>query len=180
MDVCLSGGADGADLAWGKAAKAAGHQVKHFLFKDHKGSRHPDAVIVTPEELMVGDNTLKLANQVLKRSFPAHSQFVTNLLRRNYWQVHDSERVYAIAGIDRETQTVIGGTSWAVECFKILHPDSDEIYIYDSWNDQWWQWNIIGVWAQIVFPPRPHGRWTGIGTRDLDAKGVEMINRLFE
>ena len=32
-DVCLSGGARGADVTWGINAKKAGHQVIHWSFK---------------------------------------------------------------------------------------------------------------------------------------------------
>lgn len=185
-NICFSGGAEGADLEWGNVAKKNGHEVRHFVFANHKGSDHPDAVVVTPEELEVGDRTLELANEILGRSFPAHSNYVTNLLRRNFWQVVDSDAVYAVAGLDptKDNKVLIGGTAWAVECFKILHPDSDRIFVYDSWKDQWYRWTIA-AWPSFEKVsrneiPKPSGKWTGIGSRDLDSKGREAIRGIFD
>lgn len=187
-NICQSGGAEGSDLAWGDAARRHGHDVVHYVFKGHKGSNHPDAVIVTPEELKVGDKHLKKVNEeVLHRSFPAHSDFVTNLLRRNYKQVEDTQAVYAIAGID-EDGIVIGGTAWAVHLYISMRPGSNSVYVYDSWKDQWFAWRVddlFGIatdprgWEKIDKPPVPSGRWTGIGTRDLDAKGRAAIESVF-
>ena len=175
-DVCFSGGAEGADLAWGDAAKAAGHTVVHFTFKGHKGSNHPDANIIPPDRLRDGDTILKRVNdEVMHRSFPAHSEFVTNLLRRNFF--------YAVAGIDFDLQQVYGGTCWAIECFKMMHSDSDAIYVYDQEQMSWFQWieddSSPFHWRRIKRPPRPSGKWTGIGTRSLEEAGRAAIDSLF-
>ena len=183
-NICWSGGADGADVAWGKAASAVGHEVRHVSFKGHKGSKLPEAWVIPPDRLLTADPILKMANSVLKRAFPSHSEFVDNLLRRNYWQVNDSDSIYAIAGIDYEHGSVFGGTAWAIECFKILYPNSDKIFVYDSRLDNWFQWDLesglYGAWKVIEKPPVPTGKWTGIGSRELDENGYNAINSLFD
>lgn len=175
-NICLSGGADGADTAWGNKAKAMGHKVSHFTFKGHKGSKGPDAVIIDPADLVLADPTMTLVNKVLKRSFPAHSEFVTNLLRRNYFQVRDTNAVYSIAGIDG--QSVFGGTAWAVEAYKILYPNSDRLYVYDERQDHWFGWTQL-YWSPIEPPPEPQGRWTGIGSREIGPKSLAAIESIF-
>lgn len=178
-DICYSGGAVGADTEWGLAAEAAGHQVFHVTFKGHKGANKPNAYVVDETRLEEADAMLKFVNgNILKRAWPPHSDFVKKLLERNYFQVVDTERVYAVAGIN-EDGLVIGGTAWAVECFKQLHPDSDEVYVFDSWKDQWFQWNFMG-WREIDQPPKPHGKYTAIGSRELDELGKTVIWEMYE
>lgn len=194
-NICFSGGASGADLAWGDVAKAAGHEVRHFVFKGHRGSNHPDAVIVSPEDLKVGDPVLHQVNLRLKRSFPAHSEFVTNLLRRNYWQVHSSQSVYAIGYIEEETGMLAGGTSWAVEAFKVLNPYSEMAFVFDQDEERWFFWDTLvdldldpapfnpaaGLWSPIELPPKPSGFWTGIGSsKYFKPVGRLAIEHLFE
>ena len=188
VNICFSGGAQGADLLWGELALENDYELIHYVFKGHKGSNHPNAVVIPPELLNEGDSVLKQANKILNRSFPAHSDFVTNLLRRNYWQVRDSDSVYALAGID-DDGLVMGGTSWAVECFKVLRPNSDRIFVYDMIKNSWYQWIpgtfsipiIEGRWDMIIHPPTPSGRWTGIGSRpeNLTETGMNAARNLF-
>ncbi len=177
-DICFSGGADGADTAWGKAAKRAGHGLRHMTFAGHKGSRDADAFILDKDELESADETMSAVNErVLHRSFPCHSTFVTNLVRRNYFQVVNTTSVYVVAGIDGNT--VFGGTAWAVEAFKMLNPDSEEVYVFDQDQKQWFQWKGMG-WSKIDKPPRPTGWWTGIGSRVLNEAGQEAVDGVFE
>jgi hypothetical protein len=178
-DTFFSGGAEGADTAWGEQAKKAGHQVHHFVFKGHHNSKIDGAVIIPPDRLVEADPTMKRVNdEVLHRSFPAHSVFVTNLLRRNYFQVVNSDAVYAVAGIDGTS--VFGGTAWAIEAFKILNPHSNNIFVFDQENDGWYRWNPeTSCWVSIGTPPSPSGRWTGIGTWTLEHNGQEAIEALF-
>lgn len=182
-NICYSGGADGADIMWGETALIHKHNLIHFMFGSHKNITKIKqyAKILTKEELLTADPTLLKVNKVLKRSFPAHSDYVSNLLRRDYFQVKDSDAVYAIAGIDGNT--VFGGTAWAVESFKVLYPDSHDIYVFDQSRDEWYEWCLyLGFphWEPIDNPPVPQGRWTGIGTRSLEANGRSAILGAFQ
>lgn len=175
-NICYSGGAVGADFAWGEAAVKAGHHLVHYVFKGHKGSNGPHAVVLDPTKLHLADPYLKTANQTLKRSWPAHSDFVSNLLRRNYFQIKSTDAVYAIA--EPDGPSVYGGTAWAVEMFKILQPSSENIFTFNQKNGLWYKWSGFS-WAVVSNVPRPSGKWTGIGTRDLTPNGIKAINGLF-
>jgi hypothetical protein len=188
-NVCLSGGARGADYEWGRNAALAGHKVIHLSFEGHKSKGRPeDTVVLTQAQLEEADQYLvEINDRVLKRTLPWWRYHVISLLRRNYWQVRDTERVYAIAGIDFEdTGQVIGGTAWAVEMFKLLRPTeaTDELFVFDSRRGTmgtWYGWN--GMAWEPLRPDRipiPHGRWTGIGARDIDDVGKYEIERVFQ
>jgi len=178
MDVCFSGGAKGADLAWGVAAEKAGHQVVHFGFKEHKGKK---THIIENEFLSLADPFLIQANKTLHRQkFPRDSEYVNNLLRRNYWQIKDTERVYAIATIDFEKNVVNGGTGWAVQ--MAIDKYIPEIYVFDQNINDWCFPQYVSriFWVRMSkSPPKPYGLYTGIGTRELTQNGQHAIEELY-
>lgn len=142
-DVCLSGGAAGADVTWGNAAYEAGHQVVHWSFKGHK-SHDPDRTfILTEEELEEADEYLKEANVTLKRRLNFHNDYVINLLRRNWYQVKYAESVYVVGSLNekaviydsyggydqkyhltndrKDRMGVNGGTAWACQMYLDIY-----------------------------------------------------------
>ena len=178
-NICYSGGAVGADKAWGEIAIANKHRLIHYVFKNHHGSNGPHAVVLEKDQLYRADPHLAAANKILKRSWPAHSDFVSNLLRRNYFQIRDTEAVYAVAGIDGNT--VFGGTAWAVEMFKNINPSSENIFVFDESANLWYRWRGYNWSVENKYDiPRPSGKWTGIGSRELGKKGSMAIGELFE
>lgn len=179
-NVCKSGGAAGSDLAWGAAAEYMGHDVVHYSFERHK---RPDEqsqylLVLSREQLAVADDHLKRANRTLRRKWPVASQSTANLLRRNFYQIKTTRRVYAISTFERGGN-VAGGTAWAVQMFIDRHDgDPCEAYVFDQDKNQWFKWH--GVWVDIKTPPVPEGEWTGIGTRDINKNGLMAIKKLFE
>ena len=168
-NMLLSGGAIGADYLWGKLAGKRGDKVVHFSFAEHsqkatvpKHTLH----IIPQEDLNAVDGFLKQANKTLKRNFPPRSQFVANLLRRNYYQVAETDSVYVISKFEKGL--VAGGTAWAVYMYlDRFDPECTlPCYVFDQVNAVWTQW-IDGGFVEIDQPPEPTGTWTGIGSRDL-------------
>lgn len=174
--ICLSGGAEGADLQFGMCAGSAGHTVIHFHFKGHKSSApQVELVELTTEQLQAADEYVKRANGTLKRRFPTSKGFVNNLLRRNWYQVENSERCYAVATI--KNGLVQGGTAWATQMFIDKHYGAAcECYVFCQESGKWFKWE--GFWNEILLPPVPHGVWTGIGSRELKTNGKEAIRNL--
>jgi hypothetical protein len=176
-NICHSGGAIGADKAWGDAAEHHGHKVIDFTYVGGKGSKHnPRRCVLKDEELLEADPWLVKANMRLNRTFPSESHDTNQLLRRNFFQVKTSNAVYAVAGIDGSS--VYGGTAWAIEMFKLLNPESTNIFVFDESKKAWFQWNLLG-WTEIKKPPVPTGLWTGIGSRVLDDCGINAIASAF-
>lgn len=187
-DVCFSGGAEGADIAWGNEAVDNGQELVHFVFKNHNSVKKSkiDAFILSQEELEYADDEMKRVNLLsLSRTFPSYSDYTTNLIRRNYWQIYLTERVYSIANLDKNNpKSVEGGTAWAVEAYKLKSKEKDvepEIYTFDQNKKSWFKFQLDAMvpWIEITIPPKPHGKWTGIGTRQLSSDGLSAIKSVF-
>lgn len=183
LNIMYSGGASGADTVWGKLAKEDGQYVAHFVFKGH-GTKVPkdDQYVLSDSDLKLGDRALIEANKKLGRTFPTSKEYVNNLLRRNYVVGGVAERVYAVGEIDHEKQLVKGGTAWAIQVY--LDRGGDEAYMYDIPTSSWYFFDNL-KWEKLeTDPPKPHGRWAGIGTRDLDnpnrKHALEAMYKLFK
>jgi hypothetical protein len=184
-DILLSGGAAGADTAFGKAAHKAGHQVVHWSFNGHKVKLKNNVYALTDEQLKEADPFLIRANKSIVRTFPASSEHTNNLLRRNYFQVKWSQSVYAVSSFtdDSSMMKVFGGTAWAIQLYadRFLYDrepfDNCHLYLFDQKSDQWFQWNRS--WTKIQTPPCPQGVYAGIGSRELTDAGLAAINSLY-
>lgn len=174
MATCYSGGAIGADIFWGKVASEYGHDVKHFVFENHR-YRGENNIVLTPSDLEQANEFLIEANKTLKRSFPTKNEYVNNLLRRNYFQIKDSDSVYAVSEI--KDNMVQGGTAWAVQMF--LNMGKTECYVYDQVQKEWFYYEN-GSWLVMGFAPEtPTGSYAGIGTRKLNSFGEDAIFNVF-
>lgn len=185
FSICHSGGAQGVDTLFGNVAREAGHQVIHYHFDAKKASR-PDFVILSEEELRKADKYLKLANKRLKRTFPTSSPYANSLLRRNFYQIVDSEAVYAVAPllpIDEEDPTspvfVKGGTGWACAMFLLLTNSQKSLYVWDVITECWYEFDRVSEKWHTVVPPRPTGFYTGIGTRTPSHAAEQAILSLY-
>lgn len=180
-NICLSGGAKGADLQFGMVAGSSGHRVFHFIFDGHH-SKAPEneKVVLNTDQLLVSDPFIKKANVTLGRKWPVNNPFTASLIRRNYYQVADCESVYAISTIG-DDGLVAGGTSWACQMFIDRFPVGSDlpIYVFDQQDEQWFSWQT-GGWEPISCPPRPCGVWAGIGSRNLNEAGKNAIRALFD
>ncbi|KAF5679382.1 hypothetical protein FHETE_799 [Fusarium heterosporum] len=175
-NICLSGGADGADLAWGECAAKIGHEVIHWSFPGHPSKASESHLVrLTDEQLKASDEALQNAATVLEKS-PPRRPHVARLLRRNYYQVAWSQACYAVSFLQNGTQAP-GGTVWATTMFSQLHPENRQLYLFDQIGEVWLQWNGES-WDSIDMPPRPTGVWAGIGARDLLQSGHDAIRRL--
>lgn len=179
-NICLSGGAAGSDEMWGCCAGLAGHLVIHFIFNGHH-SRVPEQekVVLSDDILAEADEHLIQANKTLKRRVPFDKPFIIRLLRRNWFQVRDTQRVYAVSHILPDG-LVAGGTAWAVQMFIDRMGEGGvegNLFVYDQHKNTWFT-RVNRKWIPIDTPIVPHGVWTGIGSRDLKQNGKGAIRTL--
>lgn len=176
-NMCLSGGAEGADLAWGAAALEAGHGLIHWSFSSHNPKQQKEYVVKLPrEQLIIADDLLIETNKYLKRSFPSSSEHVNNLLRRNYFQIKDATSVYAISEIKNDM--VQGGTAWACGMFMALHSFQPcPVYVFSQPHDKWFTWS--NDWMEINDVPTPTKIYAGVGTRNLTENGLAAIQNIY-
>lgn len=186
-NICLSGGADGADLQWGMCAGMAGHKVIHWSFDSHK-TRAPDVEVVrlSSEQLERANDAIAKAANGLKRRVP-HKWFVKPLIQRNWYQVNWSDSVFAVCDFENGKPT--GGTAWAIQMY--LDRDiNHRAHLFDQNSSQWYSWNdALHAWVHTPstkptlhlhhdFLDEPKGIWAGIGTRNLKQNGKEAIRKL--
>lgn len=194
VNICLSGGAPGADEQWGMCAGARGDAVYHFSYTGHR-IRVPEAErVVLPDELLrEADPHLERANSALERRLPYQKRGTINLLRRNYFQARDTGSIYAVAGFSRDPsddlfsgfqprmtcKDISGGSAWACQMFvdRFAPGTPLPLYLFDQVGGQWYEWKGA-FFARMPMPPIPQGIWTGIGTRDLNTTGKEAIRSL--
>jgi len=178
-NMCLSGGADGADLMWGMTAGMAGHKVFHWSFKGHRSNAPASEIVVLNDrQLAEADDYCLRASHSLRRRFPPNSLYVRNLLRRNYYQVAWSDACYAVASLDGAGQ-VSGGTAWATQMFIDRHNGAAcPCYLFDQQDGRWKVWDGPQGWRAIYEPPKPVGVWAGIGSRELLLVGKLAIRVL--
>ena len=177
-NVCLSGGAEGADALWGSCAGALGHAVIHWSFEGHRTQVPASEVLrLTREQLEQADPMLHRANLTLRRRFPPTSPFSANLLRRNWYQVETASGLYAVSSL--KDGKVEGGTAWAIQMFLDRHPTNEPLsaYLYCQKVQEWLHWDGKG-WETIGVPPPPSGLYAAIGTRDLTPDGKRAIRTL--
>jgi len=179
MSILNSGGADGADSVFGECAKLIGHEVRHYAFQGMQ-SKCSDLKILNPGELYQADQFLDNANVTLKRRFPGRSEYVNNLLRRDYWQVKDTKAVFAVAPLEKNM--VKGGTGWAVQMAIDLRVPT--LYLFDLNTDNWHQWFYsLNAWEIVlgldIIRPDHFSVYTGIGSRDLTKQGEWAIEWLY-
>lgn len=185
-NTCLSGGAEGSDLAWGALAAKLGHGVVHYSFAGHR-TRAPveQRHVLTAAELCWADLYCLRANETLRRRYPAKTLHSTNLLRRDWYQ-SQAHSCYAITRLGlRHNQritlgavvkgSIAGGTAWAVQMFIDRHQRAAcDCFVFDQDLCRWFRWHGDG-WQAIFAPPRPVGLYAGIGTRDLSSVGLLAI-----
>lgn len=178
VNICVSGGAIGADQQWGMTAGYLGHTVFHFSFAEHRANVPKIELVVLSEAMLrEADPYVQKANQALKRKFPTKNDFVNNLLRRNWYQVRDTQAVYAVASLKKSGE-VSGGTAWAVQMFiDRFDGGACPVYLFDQISEKWHTWNGT-EWIVIDVVPRPEGVWTGIGSRELLPSGKAAIRTL--
>jgi len=175
--LCLSGGAIGADLTWGDAAEKAGHAVVHWTFFKHKSLAPARTLhMLTTDDLCDADPRLEQANLTLQRRWPIESGYVTNLLRRNWYQVGESDGCYAVAALDSSGK-VKGGTAWAVQMFIDRFDGAPcRCFLFCQTRGYWMRWER--QWERCT-PPPPRGVYAGVGSRKLMPNGRDAIYALF-
>lgn len=170
----LSGGARGAESAFGEAAERFGVGEIHFSFSGRNTSRSRGVVELSDQELERGAVSEAYVEAQLRRSFPKTEKF-QRLLKTIWHQVATAGEVFVIGEI-QEDDTVKGGTGWGAELARRFHK---RLHVFDQKRETWFQWKDHR-W-QAVDPPRiQRTRFTGTGTSALTDSGRRAIQGLFE
>lgn len=180
--TCHSGGALGADMEWETQGEPYGVKTIAYSFYNHKNySKNPK--VLTVEELEEGYSKCRLANKSLKRNFDGiQYPYVKNLLARNWFQVKNSDAVFAIVKGLIDKHTALGGTGWAVQ----MAIDCDKpVFIYHQGESPmdgsrgWKRYMPIVGFERIDEIPKLTENFAGIGTRDINEFGKTAIKEVY-
>jgi hypothetical protein len=177
-DECIlfSGGAPGAEAAFGAAAERYGVEEVNFTFDGHRIARHRGVRVLNHEELANGDVSLAYVSRLLGRRY-SDAPTIRKVLQTLWYQVNTGQEIYVIGTI-QEDGTVRGGTGWGAEFAKICNKP---LFVFDQERDGWHRWTG-DAWSALVAADAPtvtHPHFTGTGTRNLHDNGRAAIEDLF-
>jgi len=193
-----SGGAEGADRAWANAASKLGIPVFNFTFGKHQAQAMLNKGLprkLSEVELERANTEVAKSSESLDRPVDKMSEYVYNLIRRNWSIVNNTDAVYAVAPILRQgkltMKAVDGGTGWGVD---MAIRNKKDVYVFDNSSkdkhqgaitNRWHKYNrTLGRFEEVVEPPKPPKNWAGIGSREISKSGENamesFLNRHFE
>jgi hypothetical protein len=180
--TCHSGGCPGADMEWETQGEKYGVKTIAYSFYNHvQKGRNPR--ILSVDELNEGFEVVMRANKVLKRYPQGQPQYIKNLLSRNWFQVKNSESIFAIASELITKDIVKGGTGWAVQ----MAVDCDKpVFVYLQKSSpmspgKWLRYMpVIGLeWMHGEIPILTEN-FAGIGTREINQDGISAIQNILK
>lgn len=168
-----SGGALGAESAFGEAAAAYGVHEVNFTFTGHLQARSRGRYELSPRELAMGDVSLAYVSKRLNRTYNDQSGLIRGVLQTLWHMVSRSQQVFVVGSIQADG-TVTGGTGWGVELARTW---SRELWVYDQDKQSWFTLES-GQWVAGLPVIRTH-HVCGTGTRYLAPAGKTAIDELF-
>jgi hypothetical protein len=175
--ILFSGGAPGAEAAFGEAAERHGVEEVNFTFEGHRIARTRGVRVLNHEELQAGDVSLEYVSRLMRRRY-TDAPTIRKVLQTLWYQVNSGQEVYVVGTI-LEDLTVRGGTGWGAEFAKLCNKP---LYVFDQEQDGWFHWTG-GGWARPGAGAEPaitHAHFTGTGTRTLEDSGRRAIAALFD
>jgi hypothetical protein len=175
--ILFSGGAPGAEAAFGEAAERHGVEEVHFTFEGHTIARQRGLRVLNHEELLAGDVSLEYVSRLMNRRY-TEGPVLRKILQSIWYQVNHGQEIYVVGHI-LDDDTVRGGTGWGAEFAKLCNKP---LHVFDQEKDAWFTWTGA-AWRRRDAGDQPvieHVHFTGTGTRVLEANGQAAITALFD
>lgn len=174
--ILFSGGARGAEAAFGACAEGAGVEEVNFTFEGHQIDRQRGVRVLNHEELLAGDVSLDYVSRLMHRRY-ADSPKIRRVLQTLWYQINSGQEIYVIGTI-LDDKTVRGGTGWGAEFAKLCNKP---LHVFDQAQDAWFSWTGSD-WSRLASGAGPsitHPHFSGTGTRVLEDNGRQAIEALF-
>ena len=169
----VSGGAVGAEAAFGAAAQQWGLEQVNFSFEGHEQANTHGRRVLSDRELEAGDVSLIYVSRRLQRNY-ANAQGNLRTVLQSLWHVvRNADEVFVVGAI-QEDGTVVGGTGWSVELARMW---KKPLWVFDQQQDAWFAWDRER-WIEGA-PTLGAKRFAGTGTRHLTPAGERAIGQLF-
>jgi hypothetical protein len=174
--ILFSGGALGAEEAFGTCAENFGIEEVNFSFEGHKPARTRGLRVLNHEELAAGEVSLAYVSRLMNRRYPDTPTF-RKILQSIWYQINNGQEIYVMGAIQPD-QTVRGGTGWGAEFAKLCN---NPLYVFDQEKGRWFGWDGE-AWVAKTGSDEPvitHMHFTGTGTRMLLPNARKAITDLF-
>jgi hypothetical protein len=174
--ILFSGGAPGAEAAFGACAERYDVEEVNFTFEGHKIERHRGIRVLNHEELLAGDVSLEYVSRLMHRRY-TEGPTLRKVLQTLWYQVNNGQEIYVI-GVIQDDDTVRGGTGWGAEFAKLCNKP---LHVFDQERDCWFRWTGT-AWdgcSDATVPVITHPHFTGTGTRHIRDNATKAIEALF-
>lgn len=174
--ILFSGGAPGAEAAFGACAERYGVEEVNFTFDGHPIARQRGVRVLNHEELQAGDVSLEYVSKLMHRRY-TDAPTIRKVLQTLWYQVNHGQEIYVIGTI-LDDATVRGGTGWGAEFAKLCNKP---LHVFDQDKNSWFSWTGED-WekrSSATGPLIQHVHFTGTGTRTLKPNGQRAIDDLF-
>jgi hypothetical protein len=174
--ILFSGGAPGAEAAFGGCAERYGIEEVNFTFEGHKIVRQRGVRVLNHEELQNGDVSLAYISKLMNRRY-TDSPTIRKVLQTLWYQVNSGQEIWVVGTILPD-RTVRGGTGWAAEFAKLCNKP---LHVFDQEKQKWFWWNGEDwkIPDSVEGPLIMHRHFTGTGTRTLLDPAKKAIENLF-
>ena len=169
----LSGGARGSENEFGRCSERWGLAEKNFSFDGRPVARDRGIIILSDDELKLGDIKGRYLQEKMHRNYPDTPLF-RKVLQSIWHQVNTAGQVFVVGQLLPDN-TVKGGTGWAAELARHL---DKPIHVYDQDRKGWFVWQN-NAWVAENTPLITSTRFTGTGSRLLSEHGKQAIVDLF-
>src|SRR6266540_2539785 len=134
--ILLSGGAAGAEAAFGACAERYGVEEVNFTFDGHPIARQRGVRVLNHEELQSDDVNLEYISKLIHQRY-TDAPTIRKVLQTLWYQVNHGQEIYVVGTI-LEDGTVRGGTGWGAEFAKLCNKP---LAVFDQDKDSWFRWN---------------------------------------
>lgn len=174
--ILFSGGANGAEAAFGENAERYGIEEVNFTFEGHARVRQRGLRFLNHEELKHGDVSLEYVARLMNRRY-TDSRKIRKILQSIWYQVNSAQEIFVVGEILPD-KTVKGGTGWGAEFAKLCNKP---LFVFDQKQQAWFRWSHL-EWTRCPEGEEPvigHIHFAGTGTRFLEDAGRRAIEGLF-
>lgn len=177
--ICNSGGCQGADMMWETECKKYNIKTISYSFQGHI-QLGENQIILTKNELNEGWNNIEIAEKTLHRNLNnLNSTYVRSLLARNWFQVENSETIFAV-GMMESDRTVSGGTGWAVQ---MAIDNKMPVFLFEQNKNKWFLFDYYLYpyrFKEYGIIPKITTNFAGIGTRKINENGINAIRNILK
>lgn len=208
--ILYSGGAVGADTLFGTNAQWYGVTEQNYSFRGHKNCRSRGRIILDETQLKWADEDLLAAIGNAFKKYHGTGGSSEKYWQRNWHQVQRAREIFAVVKDTKTfldfTRTRIEGAGIGIVVAVKTKEECKKIYVYDQTLEKWHLWKRTSAHSGIEVNYRKidvnttqgtdeklyfeeieedyvkiiETDFAGIGTREINSKGIDAINNLFK